>query len=382
MASTTSQLHESSMTKTPADILIEATQQNTVAEAVDYISEGHFIDPSIDRTVLLRALCSSSAIEERGGEEALRQLAREVASSDLNTAALLLHPDLITPPSFYHSALDTLANKCGGSLAAGVTVERVITAQRQNKFVLATLGAVAGLAWTDVVQRADLPKGQSLEGPWQPERVQAVFELVDDIVCDRVQPGLSSGIVSRPIEMLGDPDVRQGGTKGWAAVEAWRTQGIPYATLLAQRVEGGPWRRHRDRTGGKYSHVLADALCDLLDEAGVTYHRTKNCGGDLTRQETEALVKGSKEQAALLIMRGDEPRAVVAISVANDGGSAAKSGARLKTLPERVSVPVYGLVAGLGWQERNETATLARALNGRLFSDRNLRSLSRTLEDV
>lgn len=364
----------------PEQVLLCATRQADVNQAINYIAEGLYLDARFDHPQVLRALCALAPVSGSTGLAAVRRLAREVAHSKLNTAAVLLKPGLITPPSEYRGALDVLAAKSASrSLGDGITYRTVLAAQRVNSHVIPTLAAIAGLSWSDLVQRAGLTHPRSADGPWTPEAARLAFDVIEDIVLDRVRADISDGFPSRPIELLGDPDIGVSGRCGWAVVEEFRTRGVPYEVLLAQRIEGGAWRTHRDRTGGKYSHVLADELCVLLDRAGVKYLRAKNCGGALSAAQIEENVGGGGDQVALIVLNErEQPTDVLAISVANDGGSAAKSGARLAKLPDRVNVPVSALVAGLGWAARNETADLALALSGRLFSDANMPSLVHT----
>ncbi|MEI6566951.1 MAG: hypothetical protein WCR20_09750, partial [Verrucomicrobiota bacterium] len=235
---------------------------------------------------------------------------------------------------------------------------------------MTTLAAIVGLSGSELIQRANLATPSNPSGTWPPDSIRLAFEVVDDIVCNRVLPPLSNGLPSRPIELLGDPKVTENQKSGWAEIEKFRTMGIPYEVLLAQRIEGGAWRTHRDRTGSKFAVTIAEELCQKLEEAGINVLRTRNCGGHLTSNQVEAMVGGGGDQVALIILNKENtPTSVVAISVANDGGSAAKSGARLATLPPRVNVPTSILVSGFGWSGRNETAELARLVEGRLYSD-------------
>jgi hypothetical protein len=249
----------------------------------------------------------------------------------------------------------------------------VLAAQRENGHVITTLAAISGLSWEDLANRAKLETATSFEGPWSPEAVRKAFEVINAVVENKLTSTFENILPSRPIEMLGDPVIADGQKSGWGLVEQFRTQGVPYEVLLAQRVEGGTWRTHRDRTGGKFSFLIAGEVCSKLDAAGINYLRTRNCGGHLTNTGITAKVGGGEDQIGLIILDSlDQPKAVVAFSVANDGGSAAKSGNRLKQLPPKVHIPVYFIVAGFGWTGRNETADLARCVDGRLFSDKNI----------
>ncbi len=221
----------------PEQLLLSATRQTDVDQAISYIAEGLYIDPKVELPRVLRALCALAQLDSSEGLAALRRIAREVAHSNLNTAAVLLKPGFITPPSKYRRAQDALASKTASrSLGSGLTYKTVLAAQRANSHVIATLAAVAGLSWSDLVERAGLSSPRSADGPWTPEAVRLAFEVINEIVCDRVQANFSEGFASRPIELLGDPDVRVSGRSGWAAIEEFRTRGVPYEVLLEQRT--------------------------------------------------------------------------------------------------------------------------------------------------
>ncbi len=355
-------------------LLLWATRQDDLLGAVSYLAEGHYIDPKADRTALMRALCEVTAPDDDNARAAMRQLAREVAVSDLDTAAVLLRPDWVTAPSVYRRALDTLAQKCPSrSLAGGVSYRTVVAAQRENPDVLRTLAAVAGLSFKELVQRAGGSAAKDPRSVKEPREVEPLFEVIDAIVCDRVRLDLPGGFPARPMELLADPDVTGPGRSGWGEIERFRTTGVPYEALLAQRVEGGAWRTHRDRTGRKHAYLVADDLCQKLTAAGVGHLRAKNCGGTVSGSRVEQLVGGGRGQVGVVALARDEsPSMAILISVANDGGSASKSGLRTAKLAEELNTPVAAVVAGLGWAGRNETADLARVVQGRLFSEKNM----------
>jgi hypothetical protein len=72
----------------------------------------------------------------------------------------------------------------------------------------------------------------------------------------------------------------------------------------------------------------------------------------------------------------------VAFSIARDGGTARKNAGRLQTMVERALVPVAVVVAGPGWSLRNETAEMAAAFAGRVYSDRTICLLAQAIHDL
>ena len=355
-------------------ILMSATGQSSMSEALTYLAEGHFVDPALDRTPLMRAVCSVTEPMDSTGTAALQRLAKEASASGLDTSANLLRPELIVPPSTLKSALDAVASRTVSKTLADVDWRALRAAQRVNSRAVVALAAAAGMSWTQLTQRAQLTSPREPGGAWSNGALQRAFDCIDAVVAGQATrlPD-TPGIPSRPIELLGDPDPEGPGIAGWATIEAFRSRGVPYEVLLAQRVSGGFWRIHRVSTGGKFSHAIAEQLCTLLDEAGIAHVRASRVGGPCSKKQINELVGGGGDQVAIVALRPDgAPSAVVGISIAQDGGSAAKSGARMRLLPSRVPVPALCVVAGLGWAGRNETAELARALDGHLYSERAL----------
>lgn len=68
------------------------------------------------------------------------------------------------------------------------------------------------------------------------------------------------------------------------------------------------------------------------------------------------------------------------VSVARDGGTASKSGAKLALVPARLGIPSSVVLVGPGWAQRNETSDLVRAFSGRVYTERTLASLASMLE--
>jgi hypothetical protein len=72
----------------------------------------------------------------------------------------------------------------------------------------------------------------------------------------------------------------------------------------------------------------------------------------------------------------------VAFSSARDSGTASKSANRLRNMRRDPSIPMAVVVAGPGWAGRNETADLAMAFDGRLFSDQAIDSLADDIQQT
>ena len=115
---------------------------------------------------------------------------------------------------------------------------------------------------------------------------------------------------------------------------------------------------------------------EQLTDAEVEFLWSTRFGGGATGAQLDAFVPGAGPQLAFVVLdAASEPVGVISISVAQDGGSASKSGNKMRDFVRACPLPVHCVVAGLGWADRNETAELARDLGGRLYSERSIENL-------
>ena len=70
----------------------------------------------------------------------------------------------------------------------------------------------------------------------------------------------------------------------------------------------------------------------------------------------------------------------IVVSVASDGGTASKSGAKLVLVPARLGIPSSVVLVGPGWAQRNETSDLVCPFSGHVYTERTLDSLASMLE--
>ncbi len=353
------------------DFLRQTTGQQTVRDAVSWIAEGHplHVTTSSDLRRLLRAL----VIVEGGDESraARERVVRNLAQSSLDTAAVLFSLDGLRTPDDFRRALDALAWKSPTGSLQGLTAASVLNAQRAEPAVMATLCTIAGIStsnlndWTD----ADLPAVS--EGHWSLEQVREALGVIGRIVEGNETTALDSARPLRALELM----YPHGSATGWEIVEQMRRGGVPYEILLAQREAGGAWLAHRNRTSGEISTVLAGELCDRLDDHNVDYLRSQRVGGTIRSTEVERVSGGSRSIGVAVRDDRQQPVAAVAFSVARDGGTARSSGSRLLKLRDS-KVPIYVLLAGPGWADRNETADLAEAFEGEVYTDEHLDDLA------
>ena len=357
-----------------------ATGRSTLEDALEWIADDRALTAGTDRHTLLRAI---AALGERRGAalDAARHLARQVTASELDTAAVLLEPETITPADKFRSSLDLLARRSPDHSLARINASTVIAAHTEDSFVIEALCAVAGLSYGDLVSRVPSALPADPAGNWTPAQARAAFAVLDEIVRDQVKIGLPGAVATRPLELMpavAGPLARS----GWEAVEQMHRGGIPYDILLAQRAAGGAWLAHRNRTAGKIASSIADQLCLDLDQRGMRYRRATGIGGQVSPSVMRELSDAGRQLGLLALDGRDHPAYGVVFAVARDSGTASKSAARLRTMARGGRVPIALLLAGAGWAARNETAELALDFEGRVFSDRAIGALVDEIQDV
>lgn len=357
--------------------MLAATGRGTLEDALDWIAADNALHAGTDLHSLLQATVE---LHEDGpaATAAIRQLARQVTASDLDTASVIFDADSVAGGDAFRAALDLLAWKSPDHTLTTLNSSAVLAAQKENPFTMETLCAVAGLSYGDLEARVagDLPSEATAH--WSPAQVRAAFSVIEDVVQDRVQAALPGSVPARPVELL--PGIAgQQVPPTWESVEQMRRGGVRYEVLLAQRAAGGAWLAHRNRTSGKIAHSIAARLCQELANRGLSYRRSTSVGGDTQPARIHELSDAGKQVGVVAL--NDDGVAIQAIifSIARDSGTASKNIGRLRTMAHGARVPVSMVLAGAGWSARNETADLAIAYGGRVYSER---SLDRLAEEV
>jgi hypothetical protein len=362
---------------TNADVVQAATGQSSVEDALAWIAEGHSLKPEVGLQVLLQAVVGIDG----GGENhqaALRRVARAATVSDLDTASSIFNPELLGPLRGYKPILDLLARKSPTRTLRGLTPEAVGAAQHEDPLTMEVLCAIAGLSFRDLKERVGDELPNKSGGRWRAGAITAAFSVVDGIVRGTEKAEFAKGAIPlRPIELLLNGE----SAGGWAEIEKMRCSGVPYEWLLAQRTVGSAWGSHRNRTSSKLLEVVASRLCAELDQLGVRYRWSKSVGGSIRPSEVRRLAGGGSHIGVVALTQAGNPILGVAFSIARDGGTARKNAGRLQAMVARTHVPVAVVVGGPGWSLRNETAEMAAAFAGRVYSDRTICLLAQAIHD-
>lgn len=361
---------------TAEQVVLDATRQAKVAGGLGWIAEGRPLRGRHLPHMVLGALAVLSNDSRYGAkaEPALRAYTKVAVVSAINPSADLLGVERVTPPSDYRHALTTLSARCRGGSLAHIDAASVSAAQKDDPHVMDALCAVVGLSLRELADRAAPNKlATSATSTWTPAQITAAFTVMDEIVCGKGRAQIPGGKAARPVELL---LADKTAPKGWSAVEQMRTDGVPYEILLTQRAVGGGWNAHRGSTAQVLPALLRDQAHRVLTDAGLDAWQLGK-GADKKFLAERIAVSGSDiGQVALVAHRGGTPLLAVAVSVANDGGTARRSGGNLQDLPSKINVPVALVLAGPGWAERGESTALVSAFGGRVFTDQSIAQLA------
>jgi len=354
--------------------LFDATGRTTVSDALHWIAEQRQLRGRQDRLLIALVAATESGLPQSAA--ALRVASRQALNSTLDTSADLLATSTITPPHQYQQALAAIVDRTTGGSLSTITVDAVGAAQNENPLVVEALALTAGLSYRDLQDRARA-RGTTLPGgsrqAWQHAQIRVAFEVINEVVQGIGTPQLEGAVAARPLELLLPK------ATGWEAIEALRSGGVSYGTLLAQRDVGSAWGAHRNRTNNEVSRLMVRHLLDALDSHGVAYWSTE--GQTPMKKQylaDKAVSSGETPGQLTVVTRGSDGQGTLAVivAVARDGGSARKSAATVLKLRNHLKLPGAAVLIGTGWAGRSESDALVRTFKGRIFNEHSLEDLA------
>jgi hypothetical protein len=159
---------------------------------------------------------------------------------------------------------------------------------------------------------------------------------------------------------------------GWELVDKMLNDKVPYEMLLQQRLVGGSWGQHRNATSSAAGELVLDEFKSLLRARSISYV------GRESRQLQRLSLVGRFADLVITRPSGEATWSVV-VSVANDGGTARKTAAKLSAALGGHALTAAILV-GPGWVNRlSATAALVEAIGGHVYSDSSLSKLVDTV---
>jgi hypothetical protein len=165
---------------------------------------------------------------------------------------------------------------------------------------------------------------------------------------------------------------------GWQTIRRYATENVPLPVFLHQRHYGGAFRQLLDATSGKRGNLLEDAVEELFTLRRIPFIRT----GPNTRTRIADKFGLTVVPAPDFVIHdaSESLKAILECKQANDGGTARDKAARFAALrAEGVrlgGIPVFAVLAGLGWRRTGDTlGPVVRDTDGRVFTVKTLESM-------
>jgi hypothetical protein len=165
---------------------------------------------------------------------------------------------------------------------------------------------------------------------------------------------------------------------GWNTVRKYATENVPFPIFLHQRHYGGAFRQLLDATSGKRGDILEDVVEELFTARRIPFVRTGPSNATTITEKFGLTVKPAPD--FVIHDKNGTLRAMLECKQANDGGTARDKAARFSVLrSEGVrlgGVPVFAVLAGLGWRRTADTlGPVIRDTDGRVFTAKTLTAM-------
>ncbi|HEX3883574.1 MAG TPA: hypothetical protein VHW66_13015 [Stellaceae bacterium] len=162
---------------------------------------------------------------------------------------------------------------------------------------------------------------------------------------------------------------------GWDTIRKYATKNVPFPVFLHQRHYGGAYRQLLDATSGRRGGILEDAVTELFVAKQIRFVTTGQRTKEIIADRFGITVTPAPD--FVIYDRADAPRAFLECKQANDGGTARDKAARFATLRREGmrlgGVPVFAVLAGLGWRRTGDTlGPVVRDTDGRVFTAKTL----------
>ena len=190
----------------------------------------------------------------------------------------------------------------------------------------------------------------------QTRRIAALVETACMLLCKK-RPRTAREKLHR----LDKADTRD----GLSSLNNMASMGVPYATLLYERLLGRPFAGHRDSVSELVGDSLEAAVEGILQKAGISFRKTK-------RAEQ---IRGFDQAPDFMIPSEFNPKVVIEAKLTEDDGTARDKVTRIQHLEEisnkrrRTGFQVVACIGGRGFAvRRNDMAKLIRATGGKVFT--------------
>lgn len=207
--------------------------------------------------------------------------------------------------------------------------------------------------------------------PGRPEVVSAVVAVIDQAMRGELFAKRSGEVRSK----LSKPDT----IDGWVTVRKYALENVPLPIFLHQRHYGGAFRQLLDATSGKRGALLEEAVEELFNQQGILFVRTGSSNQAAIASKFGLTVKPAPD--FVVHDASGTLRAILECKQANDGGTARDKAARFGVLRAEAirlgGIPVFAVLAGLGWRRTADTlGPVIRDTDGRVFTIQTLPAIT------
>jgi hypothetical protein len=199
-----------------------------------------------------------------------------------------------------------------------------------------------------------------------------------DVLAATVDQAMHGRLFSKTSGSLRSKIEKPDTVHGWATVRKYATESVPLPVFLHQRHYGGAFRQLLDATSGKRGDLLEDAVESLLTENDILFLRTGSTNQAAIAADFGLTVKPAPD--FVVYDKYKALRAILECKQANDGGTARDKAARFAALRSEAvrlgGVPLFAVLAGLGWQRTADTlGPVVRDTDGRVFTIKTLEAM-------
>ncbi len=165
---------------------------------------------------------------------------------------------------------------------------------------------------------------------------------------------------------------------GWNTVRKYAKDNVPFPVFLHQRHYGGAFRQLLDATSGKRGDLLEQIVEEQFSDNGISFIRTGSSNQAAIATKFGLTVKPAPD--FVVHDANGTLRAILECKQANDGGTARDKAARFAALRNESvrlgGVPLFAVLAGLGWRRTADTlGPVVRDTDGRVFTIQTLSSM-------
>ncbi|MGA2083296.1 MAG: hypothetical protein ABSH53_22190 [Holophaga sp.] len=239
---------------------------------------------------------------------------------------------------------------------------RTILGLTRNEFAYSTSlsGEPAGLTPISPAKVVAMEKG---EGAVSPDQAEVTAKTITQIMSGSLFGEPGRGLFSKQSK----PDTEF----GWATVQQFAADKVPFSLFLHQRHYGGAFRQLLDATSGMRGNLIEDAVEALFKAHGIPYIRTGSHNQQEIAERFEVRVTPAPD--FVVFDKADHLRGLLECKGANDGGTARDKALRFGTLKNESvrlgGIPLVAVLGGIGWARVNDTlGPVVRDTDGRVFT--------------